>query len=103
MITANDFGTILIEYVLPTCKTILLNCIGIHEYEVDLDWIKNRQNGNKKQRVTRLHESDLLSLLINSLVDILQSRFESLLCFSDFGLIWSQVWFDEHLLIFVDY
>ena len=54
-------------------------------------FLKYRQNGNEKQRVTRLHDSELLSLLINTLIDILQSRFESLLCFSDFGLIWSQV------------
>lgn len=53
--------------------------------------LRYRQNGNEKQRVTRLHDSELLSLLINTLIDILQTRFESLLCFSDFGLIWSQV------------
>ena len=49
------------------------------------------QNNNEKLRVARIKESDSLTLLLSTLVDVVESRFESILCSSEFHLIWTQV------------
>ena len=49
------------------------------------------QVAGERLKVTRVKESEVLSLLIETLVDIMSIRFESLLCYAEFGVVWSQV------------
>lgn len=92
VLTNNEWCNVILHVLYPILKDVLMDIVGVKEY-VCPSSVHSHSNSNAvlRNRVNRMAENSVISLLLVVMVNVFTYRMESIVTNEEFGRIWVQV------------